>query len=280
MNTSHLTDLRKKRIGQLLNTAIIVMLLVIAGIIIKGLGSRPPEPPTLAPTAQIFIKGIDWAASEQTLLIAVRKGCEYCSQSGRFYRRLIDGLRGRADVRIVVIYPDETSRGEAYLREIGLTLIESKREVLASLGIKLVPTLALVDGNGVVGKVWVGELSPKKESEVMNALRFEDTRPVNEWTISESELNRRIANHEAITILDLRARGAYLNGHPDGSKNIPWDEVYARAKNEVPRDRIIVLYSDDEIQADIAYSDLFRLGYTNILVYTALPLKSLDGRTQ
>lgn len=266
---SQITNSSKKRLGRLLNLAIIVMFLVVAGIVIKGSFSKPTEPPTLAPTARIFIEGIDWAKSEQTLLVAVRRGCAYCSKSGRFYRKLVDGLKGRADARMVVVYPDETARGEAYLKEIGLTLVESKRETLAPLGIKLVPTLALVDRNGIVSKVWVGELSPKKESEVMAALGFKDTRAVNEWTISESDLKSRLANREAIIILDLRARGAFSAGHMDGAKNLPWDEVHARAKNELPQNQIIVLYSNDEIQADIAYSDLFRLGYRNVLVYTA-----------
>lgn len=178
-------------------------------------------------------------------------------------------MKGRTDVNVVVVYPDETSRAEAYLRDVGLTAIESKREVLALLGIKLVPTLALVDRNGVVRKVWVGELSPKKESEVMSALQLKDTRPVSEWTISENELKRRVEKREAVVVLDLRGREAYVNEHLDGARNIPWDEVYTRAKNELPDNQTIVLYSDDEIRADIAYSDLFRLGYTNVFIYAA-----------
>lgn len=266
---SNVADPGKLLLGRLLNAAIVVMFLVAAGLLIRGSFSKTAEPPTLAPTARIFIEGIAWAKSERTLLIAIRRGCEYCTKSARFYRRLVDGLKGRTDVRIAVIYPDEASRGEAYLREIGLTSIESRQETLAPLGIQFVPTLALVDRDGIVGKVWVGELSPKKESEVMAALRLDDTRPVREWTISESELKRRIADREAVIILDLRDRAAYRNGHLAGAKNIPWDEVYARAKNELPRNQTIVLYSDDEIRADVAYSDLFRLGYTDLLIYTS-----------
>jgi rhodanese-related sulfurtransferase len=266
--TSHLIDSRQKRIGRSLNIAIVVMLLVLAGTLIKRSFFNSPETPTLAPTARIFINGIDWSKSAQTLLIAIRKGCEYCTRSGRFYRRLIDGLKSRTDIRVVVIYPDETLQGEAYLREVGLTSIESKQERLAPLGIKFVPTLALVDRNGDVSKVWVGELSPKKESEVMMAVQLKDTRPMSEWTISESELKRRVASHESAIVLDLRERRAYTNGHLDGAKNIPWDEVYTRARNELPQNQNIILYSNDEIQADVAYSDLFRLGYTNVLIYT------------
>jgi len=266
--SSHVADPKKVRIGRLLNAAIVAMFLLTAGLVIRASFSAPPAPPTLAPSAQIFIEGIDWAKADRTLLIAVRRGCDYCSKSGRFYRRLLDGLRGRADVRVAAVYPDETPQGEAYLREIGLAPVESRRETLAPLGIAHVPTLALVDRDGVVGKVWVGELSPKKESEVMSALGLKDTRPVSEWTISEGELERRAASREPLVILDVRDRAAFLNGHRDGAKNIPWDEVFARAKNELPPDKSIVLYSDDEIRADAAYSDLFRLGYTNVLVYT------------
>ena len=266
---SNVSDSRKKRIGRLLNIAIVVMFLAVAGMLAGRSLSSPPEPPTLAPTAQIFIEGIDWTKSEQTLLIAIRNGCEYCAKSARFYRRLIYELKGRADVQVVVVYPDETPRAEAYLRDIGLTAIESKQEVLARLGIKLVPTLALVDGNGVVRKVWVGELSPKKESEVMSALQLKDTRPVSEWIMSENELKRRVENREAVVILDLRERDAYINEHLGGAKNIPSDEIYTRAKNELPDNQTIVLYDNDEIRADIAYSDLFKLGYTNVFIYSA-----------
>jgi rhodanese-related sulfurtransferase len=266
--SSNFAEARKKRIGWLLNAAIVAAFLTTAGILVKRSFDGRPAAPMLAPSAQIFIEGVDWARSEQTLLIAVSKGCEYCSKSGRFYRRLLDGLKGRQDVRAVVVYPDETRQGEAYLGAMGLTPVESKHEALPALGIRLVPTLALVDRNGVVSKVWLGELSPKKQSEVMAALRLGDTRPVSEWTMGESDLKRRVADGEVIFFVDLRDRGAYASGHLDGAKNIPWDEIYARAKNELPQNKTLVLYSDDEIQADVAYSDLFRLGYTNVFIYT------------
>ena len=260
-------EARARRIGWLLNAAILVAALAAAGMLIRRSYLDRPETPTLAPSALIFIEGVDWAKAEQTLLIAVGKDCGYCSKSGRFYRRLLGGLKGRAEVRPVIIYPDETSRGEAYLGALGLASAESRREAFAPLGIKRVPTLALVDDKGLVKKVWVGELSPKKESEVMAALRLADTRPVSEWTMSEGELRRRIAGGEAVIVIDLRDRGAYANGHPGGAKNIPWDEVYARAKNELPPDKTLVLYGDDEIRADFAYSALFNLGYTNAFIY-------------
>ena len=263
-----LTAARRSNLGRLLNAAIALTALVLVWMLIRGSFSGPTEPPTLAPSARIFIEGVEWAKAEQTLLIAVKKGCEYCTKSGRFYRRLVEGLRGRADARAVVVYPDEPSRGEAYLGEMGLTPVESRQQVLAPLGIRVVPTLALVRKDGVVGRVWAGELSPKGESEVMGALGFEDASAVSEWTIDEGELRRRRANREPLMIVDLRERDLHLRDRPRGARNIPWDEIYARAMNELPRDRTLVLYSDDEIRADVAYTDLFKLGYRNVLIYT------------
>jgi rhodanese-related sulfurtransferase len=265
---ANLSAPRRRTLGYLLNAAIALTALLVGGMLFRGTWSGPAEPPTLAPSARIFVEGIDWAQSEQTLLIAVRSDCEYCTRSGRFYRRLVEGLRGSAHARAAIIYPDEPSRGEAYLGELGLTRVESRRQVLASLGVRVVPTLALVRKDGVVSRVWMGELSPKRETEVMSALGFEDARAVSAWTIDESELGRRRASREPFMIVDLRERGVHLNGHPEGARNIPWDEIYARAKNELPPDRTLVLFSDDEIQADAAYSDLFRLGFRDVLIYT------------
>jgi rhodanese-related sulfurtransferase len=265
---ANLSSPRRRNLGRLLNAAIALMALVVGGMLVRGSFSGPAEPPALAPSARIFVEGIDWAKSEQTLLIAVRSDCEYCTKSGRFYRRLVEGLRGSAQARAAIIYPDDPARGEAYLGEMGLTRVESRRQMLAPLGIRVVPTLALVRKDGVVSRVWAGELSPKRETEVMSALGFEDARAVSAWTIGDGELRRRRVNREPLMIVDLRERGPHLSGHPEGAKNIPWDEIYARAKNELPQDRTIVLYSDDEIRADVAYSDLFRLGYRDVLIYT------------
>jgi hypothetical protein len=114
---------RARTVSRLLNLAILAASLTAAGMLVrKGLQGRP-EMPVLVPSARIFVKGVDWARAEQTLLIAVSKDCVYCSKSGRFYRRLHEGLKGRADVKAVIVYPYETQQGEAYLGTLGLNLV-------------------------------------------------------------------------------------------------------------------------------------------------------------
>ena len=255
-----------KLLGRLLNISIIIALLLLAGIILKKYYLSDAASPTIGRSARIHIKGLDWAKSEQTLLIAVQKDCSYCTESARFYRDIIQGLSGRTDLRVVAIYPDNHSEGENYLNQLGLTVSESKEVSLLSLGIKEVPTLVLVDKNGVVRNVWIGQLPAKKEAEVIAELRLLNTRPVNEWTMEEKELKRRVANGESLVIVDLRGRFTFAQNHRDGSKNIPLDELDARAMNELPQTATIVLEGDSDLATDSAYTILSSQGFRHVFI--------------
>jgi rhodanese-related sulfurtransferase len=242
------------------------MLFVLVGIFIKKHYQDDSDGPTIGPSAKIFIKGLDWAKSDQTLLLAIQEDCKYCAESARFYREIIQGLSGRSDIRVVAILPEEFSEGANYLNQLGLAVSESKEVSLPSLGIKKVPTLALVDKNGVVSNVWIGQLPPKKEAEVITALKLKNTRPVSEWTMDEKELKRRADNHEPAVVIDLRTRMAYAQNHRDGSKNIPFDELDARAMNELSQTDIIVLSGDSDLMTDFAYTILSRQGFNSVFI--------------
>jgi rhodanese-related sulfurtransferase len=257
---------KRKLLGRLLNLSIIVMLFVLAGILLKKHSQDASTNPTIGPSARIFIKGLDWAKSEQTLLMAVQEDCQYCTESARFYRQIIEGLSGRSDVRVVALFPESAFDSENYLSQLGLSVNERKEASLLSLGIKEVPTLVLVDKNGVVSNVWIGQLPPKKEAEVIAALRLKNVRPVSEWTIAEKDVKRRVEKHEPLVVLDLRERAVYQQKHRDGSKNIPLDELDARAMNELSRTDTIVLDGDDDLTTDAAYTTLSRQGFSNIFI--------------
>jgi rhodanese-related sulfurtransferase/peroxiredoxin len=257
---------KRKLLGRLLNISIIVMLFVLAAILLKKHSQDDSISPTIGPSARIFIKDLDWAKSEQTLLLALQEDCQYCTESARFYREIIQGLSGRNDVRVVAIFPESVFDAENYLSQLGLSINERKETSLLSLGVKEVPTLVLVNKNGVVSNVWIGQLPPKKEAEVITALQLKNTRPVSEWTLNEKELAQRVGKHEAIVIVDLRERMAYTQNHRDGSKNIPLDELDARAMNELSRTDTIVLDGDDDLMTDAAYTTLSRQGFSSVFI--------------
>lgn len=259
-------SLNRKLLGQVLNISILIMLLVLAGMLIKKYFLDDSSSPTIGPSAKISIKGLDWAKSDKTLLLAIQKDCKYCTESARFYRELIQGLSDRRDIRVVAIFPERVSEGEDYLNQLGLSVIESKEATLSSLGIKDVPTLVLVDKNGVVSNVWIGQLPPKKEAEVITALQLKNVRPVSEWTMDERELKDRVDKHEAVVVLDLRGRGAYEQNHRARSKNIPADELDARAMNELSQTNTIVLDGDNDLTTDSAYTTLSRQGFNSVFI--------------
>lgn len=258
--------LKPKLLGRILNISIIIALLVLVGILIKNHYQEESSGPTISPSAKIFIEGVDWTKADQTLLIAIRRDCPYCTESARFYREIIQGLSGRHDVRVVAIFPEGFGGEEDYLNQLGLTVSESKEVSLRSLGIKQVPTLVLLDKNGVVSNVWIGKLPTKKEAEVITALRLTNARPVSDWTMDEKELQRRVDNHEPVVVLDLRSRMAYAHNHRDGSKNIPLDELDARAMNELPPTSTIVLDGSDDLMTDSAYTILSRQGFNHVFI--------------
>lgn len=257
---------RRKLLGRLLNLSIVVMLFVLGFILIKKQYHDEPGSPTIAPSAGIAIKGLDWTKSEQTLLLAMQEDCEYCTLSARFYREIIQGLSGRNDVRVVALFPESTADAENYLSQHGLSVSEIKAVPLLSLGIREIPTLVLVNKNGIVSNVWIGQLPPKKEAEVIAALQLKNVRPVSEWTITENELRTRVEKREPIVIVDLRERTAYQQKSRHGSKNIPLDELDARAMNELSRTETIVLEGGDDLTTDAAYTTLSRQGFGSVFI--------------
>lgn len=55
------------------------------------------------------------------------------------------------------------------------------------------------------------ELAP--DIVVMSRLRLKNTRSPAEWSIAEADLERKIANQEQLTLLDVRERASYAVNH-------------------------------------------------------------------
>ena len=253
---------------RILNIAILVVAITLCALFVKKYFFQPTQnyDYAIAPDARLFINGINWADSERTVLVALSKDCRYCSSSAEFYRRLAAGITSQTNTRLIAVFPERDSEAEAYLRQLEVPIREVRYVSLSSLGIKNVPTLAILDRNGVVTDMWVGKLSPLKESDLLAKLSLENTRSPDEWSISEASLERKVANKEQLLLLDIRHRGAFSIKHRDGARNIPLDELPVRAQNELPMDQTIVIHSNDLSEADFAYSILDTQGFAHVLV--------------
>ena len=253
---------------RILNIAILLVVLALSALLVKKFFFQPTQvfDYRMAPEARLVVNGINWADSEQTVLIALGKQCKYCSDSADFYRRLAAGVASQSNMRLIAVFSEKETEAEAYLKQLEVPIREVRYVSLPSLGINNVPTLAILDRNGVVTDMWVGKLSPLKESDLMSRLRLKNTRSPAEWSIAEAELERKIANNEPLMLLDVRERASYAVNHRDGAKNIPLDELPVRAQNELPLDQTIVIFSNDESEADLAYSILDTHGFAHVLV--------------
>ncbi len=251
-----------------LNIAILLVALVLSALLVKKFFFRTTQDfdYRIARDARLVIKGIDWADSERTVLLALSKECKYCSESAEFYRRLAAGIARQTNTRLLIVFSEKESEAEAYLKQLEVPIRELRYVSLSSLGIKNVPTLAILDRNGVVTDMWVGKFSPLEEKDLMSKLRLEDIRSPKEWSINEADLERKVANKELLILLDIRERAAYAVNHRDGSRNIPLDELPVRAQNELPSDQTIVIYGSDPSEADLAYSILDSQGFAHVFV--------------
>ena len=253
---------------RILNVAILLVAIALSALLVKKFFFQRTQNAEyqIAPEARLTITGINWADSERTVLLALSKECKYCSESAEFYRRLAAGIASQTNTRLIAVFSEKESEAEAYLKQLEVPIKELRYVSRSSLGIKSVPTLAILDRNGVVTDMWVGKLSPLKESALMSKLRLKDTRSPDEWSINEVQLERKVANKELLVLLDIRDRAAYAVKHRDGARNIPLDELPVRAPNELPLDHTIVIYGSDPSEADLAYSIVDSQGFANVLI--------------
>lgn len=256
-----------KNLNRILNATIILIALFLCGVLVKKsfFDRAASYDYGLAPHAKLTIDGIDWTKTDRTILVALGTDCKYCTESAPFYRRIVQGLADQANVRFIAVFSKKESGAEEYLKELGVSVSEFRYVSLASLGIRKVPTLAILDRNGIVTDMWVAKLPPRIESEIMQKLNLKDTRPRADWMIDEKTLRIRMANREPIILLDVRGRAPFGVSHKDKAINIPLDELGVRAINELRTADTVVLYGDDNADTDMAYRILDEQGFTSIL---------------
>jgi 3-mercaptopyruvate sulfurtransferase SseA len=112
---------------------------------------------------------------------------------------------------------------------------------LAAVGVFDTPTIILTDDSGTISKIWKGELARMDELNVINALGVETAQTVPDWYINEKDLVK-LVRKESVSIIDLREREIYKEGHLPKAINIPLDELPVRAVNELDLANTLALY--------------------------------------
>jgi Redoxin len=165
-----------KRVELLANVAIIVVVLLLGGVLVKqyllpaGPAGRDAPPAKIKPGTKLPSAALDWGKSDKTLLLVLSTTCKYCTESAPFYRRLAEQKAGRSDVRLVAVLPQSVEESRQYLGQNNVPIEEVTQAEPAALQARATPTLILVDKTGAVVESWVGKLPAEGEAEVTRQL--------------------------------------------------------------------------------------------------------------
>lgn len=165
----------KRKLETATNLAVLVAALLVAAYFV-GLfiarAKRPEPTPEAGPGIRLALpEAFDFAAHDRTLILAIQEDCSYCEASIPFYVEITDRLGGGcSELGVVAALPNPPASADAFLDKAGLQIPRLANTSLASLGITGTPTVLLVDREGTVLDVWVGELSEDGQEDILAAV--------------------------------------------------------------------------------------------------------------
>lgn len=168
-----------KRIELVANLAIIAVAILVAMVLVRSYllpRFRPPQQTVrsaigIGPGTQLSLPGIDWKGNGGTLLLALSTQCHFCTESGPFYKRIVDERVRNPKLRLVAIFPQSVPEAQKYLRDLGVNVDDVRQSQLESLGVDGTPTLIIGNNEGIVADFWRGKLTSDKEAEVLSRLK-------------------------------------------------------------------------------------------------------------
>lgn len=138
------------------------------------------NPPTLhggLKRGEVVVGGpqIDFARSQQTLLIAMSTKCNYCTEGIPFYNQLARKEREMSKpTRMVAIFPDGDETVNNYAQQNGMEVATIVGVDFEKLKVSATPTMILVDEKGEILDFWIGKLPEDVQQEVVNSISQQD----------------------------------------------------------------------------------------------------------
>ncbi|SRR6266436_215730 len=166
------------RIEVVSNVVLIICCVVVVAFFFRNyLVSRKQEtkPNTPALTSlvgnKVFLRDLNWAKSQQTLLVVLQKGCRFCDESTPFYQRLTRELNEPGKTHLVAVLPQSNDESKQYLKDKMIDIPDVKQASPMPMGVRGTPTLVLVDNTGTVLEQWNGKLPAAEEDKVISRLK-------------------------------------------------------------------------------------------------------------
>ncbi len=163
-----------KILDRAVSIAIIIVSIVFVGVVIhkyliadKGSSASAAEVPL---GKKLDLPDVNWEANGHTVVVALQKGCHFCSESAPFYQKLNQEMSGKQNVSIVAVLPDTVENSREHLKKLDVSFNEIKQARLKSVLVSATPALLVADKTGTVIAGWVGKLSSDKEGEVIETI--------------------------------------------------------------------------------------------------------------
>lgn len=162
-----------RRIELITNISIILVAVLLGYFLVQKLfftnRNEPASSKEIARGTKLSVPDVDWQGNQKTVLLALQKGCKFCTESMPFYKTLIEKSKQKG-VRLVAVLPNSHEESVQYLKENGVEIQEVKQAQLDSIDVRGTPTLILVNDKGEVLNSWIGKLPAQKEREVQDSL--------------------------------------------------------------------------------------------------------------
>ena len=169
-----------KKLEIVANIAIIVLAVLLGVVVVKRyfFTSAPAEraasadvpastASTIKPGANLKLANYNWSESDNTLVMVLSTTCHFCTESGPFYKRLLEARADKKKLRFVAVFPQTEEEGRQYLQRLGVVADEIRTASPTSLGARGTPTLILTDSKGTAVNTWIGKLPAPREDEVL-----------------------------------------------------------------------------------------------------------------
>lgn len=163
-----------KRIELVANIGIIIVALVICIALAKKFlfksSASQPEVAAVAAGTKIALPDVNWARNGKTLLLVLSTNCKYCSLSAPFYQNLVNRTASPQGAKLIAVLPQGVEQSRQYLKGLNVSIDDVIQVPPPAFGVRVTPTLILVNDAGLVTDSWVGQLSVDQEAEVLAKL--------------------------------------------------------------------------------------------------------------
>jgi rhodanese-related sulfurtransferase len=233
------------RSRRVLDAFLIVLVLVTAWRMFDGSRSDAPgtkevlTPRALRQGDLLRWPGVEWSSRNVVLMLS--SSCPACNANLPFYRRLASQALPGVGLLVVSAEPSHVIADWLYGSGVNVSNIHHLDDPL-SHGLTLTPMIILADADGRVTDLMIRRLDERDQERVLNRIRHSAAPPLdNSQRVREILENDLTTLPDGAQVIDVRSRAQYANRHRPLARNIPMEELRARAAIELEPDAPVVI---------------------------------------